>query len=517
MRTLAIRTSPIATLLLLAACGSPSDPDGGIPEPDGGLDMAVAMPDEGPIDEGVEPDEGPPDEGVTPDEGPLPDEGQVDQGVDLGVDEGVDMGEQPDMEVDMGLPQACPEFDLGMMVGDAVTSGAMMGASDSTAPSMDCSGGLVLDGVDVAYTWTAPADAPFTFRTQESQSDTVVYLLDGHAMDCTGAELICNDDIDFRSLKFGSSVQIRLDMGDEVTIVIDSKGTTGIPYTLDIEQGEGVCDDDLDDDLDGRIDCRDPDCDIDPICVETICDDGLDNEDDGDTDCDDTDCFGTVPCPLGSIVLMGHDMDGTPTTATQPAEDMLGNALIDLTNETGTIDILYYNEWVDPGTFTVSEDEKTRDIIDEQMVDASRTYVITDLADSGTLSSNLDSTIDVFLVPEQESAPFREMLSVAPTWETDLLDFIDTGGIIIVLSSFDEEWRLVSEGTEMLSITNDSSLFTGTIRITSAGSSDPVGTGVAGYSVFTQTHFFVVPGGGSGGTTIAETTASQPVVIHLDY
>jgi hypothetical protein len=87
--------------------------------------------------------------------------------------------------------------------------------------------------------------------------------------------------------------------------------------------GESSCDDGLDEDGDGLIDCADPDCDgacpetcsdkrdndkngatdcadrpcwSDPACVEPDCGDGTDNEQDGLVDCDDPDCW-SGECP----------------------------------------------------------------------------------------------------------------------------------------------------------------------------------------------------------------------------
>jgi probable HAF family extracellular repeat protein len=54
-----------------------------------------------------------------------------------------------------------------------------------------------------------------------------------------------------------------------------------------------ICDDGIDNDLDGLTDCADSlDCSQYPICyVEfEICDDGIDNDGDGRTDCRDKDC-----------------------------------------------------------------------------------------------------------------------------------------------------------------------------------------------------------------------------------
>jgi hypothetical protein len=58
------------------------------------------------------------------------------------------------------------------------------------------------------------------------------------------------------------------------------------------------CENMIDDDGDGLIDCFDPDCavavDVSPI---EFCCNGLDDDNDGLVDCDDSDCVGIAPCP----------------------------------------------------------------------------------------------------------------------------------------------------------------------------------------------------------------------------
>lgn len=51
-----------------------------------------------------------------------------------------------------------------------------------------------------------------------------------------------------------------------------------------------ICNDGIDNDEDGYTDCEDIDCDSDPSCAVEICDDGIDNDNDGFTDCEDVDC-----------------------------------------------------------------------------------------------------------------------------------------------------------------------------------------------------------------------------------
>ncbi len=56
---------------------------------------------------------------------------------------------------------------------------------------------------------------------------------------------------------------------------------------------ETLCHNGVDDDGDGRSDCRDADC----SCPEIACDDGLDDDGDGLIDCADDDCSSTRSCP----------------------------------------------------------------------------------------------------------------------------------------------------------------------------------------------------------------------------
>ncbi len=56
------------------------------------------------------------------------------------------------------------------------------------------------------------------------------------------------------------------------------------------------CRNGLDDDLDGLVDCDDPDCDDAPQCAAEICNDRIDNNGNGLLDCEDPDCADAVEC-----------------------------------------------------------------------------------------------------------------------------------------------------------------------------------------------------------------------------
>jgi len=97
------------------------------------------------------------------------------------------------------------------------------------------------------------------------------------------------------------------------------------PYSTDYDILVGVkknevCDDGVDNDLDGDVDCSDTDCFGDPAgcSVETFCADGWDNDSDGTLDCDDTDCAGTLVCvPTSGPIVLNEAFDtGIPGTWT---------------------------------------------------------------------------------------------------------------------------------------------------------------------------------------------------------
>ena len=79
-----------------------------------------------------------------------------------------------------------------------------------------------------------------------------------------------------------------------------------------------ICDNGIDDNDNGKIDCDDESCKTHPLCMETICDDNIDDEGDGLIDCDDPDCEKNWRCmmpkkdkPEVELFVMSHCPFGT--------------------------------------------------------------------------------------------------------------------------------------------------------------------------------------------------------------
>ena len=110
---------------------------------------------------------------------------------------------------------------------------------------------------------------------------------------------------------------------------VSEDGTGQGTVTVTVSDGLAeVCDDGIDDDADGLIDCADPDCDASHFCLpESSCHDSLDNDGDGYADCADSDCVGQAAC-LGSacvpdrdLGLLPHDRPVYVTDSTEGAQD----------------------------------------------------------------------------------------------------------------------------------------------------------------------------------------------------
>jgi len=172
-------------------------------------------------------------------------------------------------------------------------------------------------GNDYTVEFVAPADDWYAFTT----ASDVLELRDS----CLGIALDCEP--------YWPIVRW-LAAGEAVTVVVENGFWAG-PSSIDIapwSPTESDCANGIDDDLDLRLDCRDPDCASDPACVEADCDDGVDNDYDFDVDCDDRDCWGGVPC-IEADCYDGLDNDGDSTAdCADPDCDLEAHCVEDCVN-----------------------------------------------------------------------------------------------------------------------------------------------------------------------------------------
>ena len=182
------------------------------------------------------------------------------------------------------VPHLSVENDLGTTIGDDVIAQAGLEGITLSPDTMDdtfegtC--GLSYGGVDVAYSWEVPQDGCYIFDTSSSpdQTDTVLYLLEE---DCSGTEFACDED---GGEGFTSYFTTELTAGSQYVVVVDGyTSSTSGDVILDIDYAgefcpETDCDDELDNNGDGAIDCDDPSCGSDDSCIDICVDDFIEVE-----------------------------------------------------------------------------------------------------------------------------------------------------------------------------------------------------------------------------------------------
>jgi hypothetical protein len=191
----------------------------------------------------------------------------------------------------------CP--DLSSSVVPDLITGTTLGQPDESTGSCDFSATIGFAAPDVSIEFTAPDTARYGFRlTENTAHQTVLYLLGA----CGGNELpgACDDYYDYTGGGGGGEVVgANLSAGQALQVVVDGYAGESGDFELEIFEATddefGLCTDGIDNDADGQADCRDDDCEDDPICVE-ICDNNLDDDGDYDIDCDDDDCVGEDVC-----------------------------------------------------------------------------------------------------------------------------------------------------------------------------------------------------------------------------
>ncbi len=151
------------------------------------------------------------------------------------------------------IPSAC-ELDMmrDLSLGEVV-SGSSMGAP------MDLRGRCAGNGPEVVYRFIAPDDGDYCVTSAGSEYDTVLYV----RSQCfqPDSELGCNDDFN----NIAATLSLRGEMGIEYFIILDSFRDEGGDYTLTINEGPCIADNERcslpgDEDGNGLEDCDDPAC-----------------------------------------------------------------------------------------------------------------------------------------------------------------------------------------------------------------------------------------------------------------
>ncbi len=185
-------------------------------------------------------------------------------------------------------PTCCPLDSIANLGG---FSGNLIGNPSLTDPS--CGG---VGGPETTFEFTPAETGRYRFNTNLSDFDTVLSVLDG----CGGVELACDDNGFVGGSTGASQLDVDLVAGTSYVVTVDVLNAATLPglgnvvgsvRLLDPE----ICDDDVDNDIDGLIDCGDPDC-AGPQCPFEICTDGADNDADLEIDCFDADCLADPIC-----------------------------------------------------------------------------------------------------------------------------------------------------------------------------------------------------------------------------
>lgn len=197
------------------------------------------------------------------------------------------------------------------------TTGTTQGATNDFTPQLGqpgCAGGA---GPDVVYALRVTRATTVTIDTLGSTFDTVLFV---RRADCdAGPQVACNDD----TMGLQSRVTFAVTPGVYYVFLDGFGGSSMGNFVMTVSESSAVevCDNRVDDDGDGLVDCADRDCASSIFCACTpaperdnaACSDRRDNDCDGQSDCADPDCATTAVCcrPTASRELgVGQCSDG---------------------------------------------------------------------------------------------------------------------------------------------------------------------------------------------------------------
>ena len=122
----------------------------------------------------------------------------------------------------------------------------------------------------------------------------------------TCQQTLQNVQIELPDDTVGAKFRLRLRIHNPTTGGNQGAGWFVDDMKVDLLIEDEVCDDGIDNDLNGKTDCADAACKGNDACAE-VCDDGVDNDFDDKVDCADDDCSATLIC--NSKVVYGTNFD----------------------------------------------------------------------------------------------------------------------------------------------------------------------------------------------------------------
>jgi len=157
-------------------------------------------------------------------------------------------------QADAGIavdPPACADLTLPNTIPAEVMGNT--GEAEDTVEPPNCVRRGTRRSKDLVVFFVAPKAGEYRFSTTGSDFDTVLHA---RADDCTGAVLDCNDD----AVEKASAIKLDLEAGQTIVLVVDGFNRETGQVVLRVEGQEDICDDGIDQDGDGAIDCADTDC-----------------------------------------------------------------------------------------------------------------------------------------------------------------------------------------------------------------------------------------------------------------
>jgi len=179
------------------------------------------------------------------------------------------------------------------------------------------------DGPEVAYELNIPAGTHVTANMSHGgNADLDLFLLPASGGSCDPDA--CID----ASLNYSDPETLEFDVpaGGAYLVVDTYQNATSFELSVACAAPDEVCDNTVDDDLDGDTDCDDADCADDPACQvpDEDCTNGVDDDLDGDTDCDDADCVNDPACQVPDEDCgngVDDDLDGDTDCADSDCAD----------------------------------------------------------------------------------------------------------------------------------------------------------------------------------------------------